>query len=272
MNTSLSQEIVSKINSELVRALRCSDAENICLDCAQKQNNSIVLNSHYKSPWTMADTGVCLTCGAITDVFCEAVIKVQQNSELETKDFFGNFPRILGGSESLKRHNIFASKPHANYVIFDVKSKIYDSKPSKNQFNWKRWTFFVGVAAGIVISVASVINSENYRTDTIVALQGLEPTRIKANNFMLHDYEQISNANIQLPISQALKKEHLETILKNEKNALDDVKTSLQPLNYYRSPENVALLMNDVAVIDADKMRMLYMLMQYKNAYLKSQK
>lgn len=255
------------VNKKLVWAMRDSNAENICLECAKKQNKLIITASYDQSQWTMADTGLCVYCGSTEDVFCEAIIKVQQESGLDPKDFFGNFPRILGGSEALKHRGIGANKPLNGYVLIDAKSdKTYQKPPHK------RWPLYAIAGLIAIFAIDGTTKAEYYRSKTIEGLQQIEPARDKANSAMLDEYNKIQKAGVLLPIDKTLKKEHLESLLQNEKLALDNAKSTLEPLNYYMYPENAIPALNDASAITADKMRMLYVILQYKIANQNSSK
>lgn len=264
MNTKLSPDVMSDVNKKLVWALRDSDAENVCLECAQKRNKSIILSSHNKSPWGMSDTGLCLYCGSIKDVFCEAVIKVQSDSGLDPRDFLGNFPRIIGGSAALESHGFFANKSHAGYALRDEKSELAATKPSK------RWWLYGIAGIIIVFSIVGYESAEHYRNYVIKGMEEIEPARSRVNTLMLKDFESIQSAGTVLPVDKVLKKETLETNFQNEKQAMDKIRIALEPINYYQHPEDAILAFGEFNGIVGDKMRMLNVLMQYKNAYIQN--
>lgn len=272
MNTKLSPELISEVNKKLVWALRDSDAENVCLECAKEHFKSWIVTSHNESQWTMSDTGLCTYCGSKKDVFCEAVIKIQRESGLDPKDFLGNFPRILGGSEALSRRNLIINKsdarfvPKAGYVMFDEKSSPDCSRSQKRQINWKKLVLYSAVSMIIGFLIGSLVKAESYRVKMVEGIEKVDPIRVKTNKKILSDYDQMKANGLKLSIDQVIRKEHVESTLQKEQEKLDVVKSSLKPLNYYLYSENAFMAINDVDVILTSKMEIQNVLWQYKNA------
>lgn len=104
------------INSELIGILSSSHAWNCCLECASddtripllqniRSNTEIIRTAHKESGYMLSDTGTCSMCGGFGEVYCDRIIELQKKSGLTAEEWWGKYPRIVGGSMVL--HSAF---------------------------------------------------------------------------------------------------------------------------------------------------------------------
>jgi len=87
------------LEREIIRALSDAHTANCCLDCANKMNHEVIINTHAESGYAMADTGPCSFCNEeYGEVFCDEIIKVQKSSGVSVDEWSDKYPRITGGS------------------------------------------------------------------------------------------------------------------------------------------------------------------------------
>lgn len=150
--------------------------------------------------------------------------------------------------------------------VLSVKGETEKSAPKK----WNQ--AFIGVAKTVVVlSIMSIAFAEYLRIDTINSFEKIGYDVEKVNHMMLRDYAMVGNSKTQLAIDQLIDQNSIKSLIEDERSKIKELHIALQPINYYRSPMNALLKLNDLSGITAQKLKVINLITKYKRVIAECQ-